>query len=85
MTQKEVAKIAKEYVDQATKGFLKRHSLESSFESLKQNAEVAAKTNGVVEYFNTLINGVVDAVVSSSGKSTDTINEEFARFYLTGN
>ena len=51
---------------------------------MKQNAEVAAKTNGVVEYFNTLINEVVDGVVSNSGKSADAISEEFARFYLTG-
>lgn len=85
MTQNEVAEIAKEYVDNATKGFLKRYKLDNCFETIKQSAEVAARTNGVVEYFNTLINGVVDAVVSSSGKSTDAINEEFARFYLTGN
>lgn len=74
----------KNYVEKTVKEFLDHYELADKFPDIQQNADKALKDSGVSAHFDAYTNGVVDVVVSETGKSKDEAMDAFSKYYYSG-
>ena len=74
----------KDYVEKTVKEYLNHYELADKFPDIQQKADKALKESGVSAHFDAYTNGVVDVVVSETGKSKDKVMEAFAKYYSSG-
>ncbi|MBO7074102.1 MAG: hypothetical protein J6W12_04260 [Bacteroidales bacterium] len=75
-----------DYVEETVKKFMRINGLkDKDYDDLKNDAlEAASKTNSILDYFDTLTNGVVKKVKDFTGKPFDDVCDEFTKAYYSG-
>ncbi len=81
MTLIETIEVLKKYVESTTESYLDCYGLKDKFPSIKQKAEQALQNQGVLQYFDALMNGTIDEVAAQTNRSNDDIHDEFLEYY----
>lgn len=81
MNLNDTVRVLKQNVENTTESYLECYGLKEKFSSIKQKAEQALQKQGVLQYFNALMDGTVDEVAAQTNRSNDDIHDEFLEYY----
>ena len=74
----------KGHVERTVKEFLNHYGLAEKFSDIQQKADNSLKESGVSAHFDAYTNGVVEVVVSETGKPKDEVMDAFSKYYYYG-
>ena len=83
MSKQDFIQSLKDYVEKTVIEFLDHYGLAGKFPAIQQKADKVLMDFGVNAHFDAYTNGVVDVVVSETGKSKDEVMDAFSKYYYS--